>query len=313
MDNSSQESSKPNMALLSESDRREVYVVPREMLEAVGGEPLTLLQVWNIVWRGKWLILAITAVFAVAAVIVALVATSWYRADVVLTRANQQTNAISGALGGLASLAGMNVGVGGNDTEEIIAVLRSRAFIRDFIQDLNLLPVLYDEVSKQDPEDDPDIRDAVRYFDRKILTVDEDRDTGLITLSIEWTDPERAAEWANLLVERLNDRMRQRALSEAQSNVDYLQAELGKTGLVTLQQSIGRLLENELQKVMIARGNKEFALRVVDPAQVPKRRSWPRRTFLVIVTTAVGGLVALLIVMVRDAARSDSARAGSNS
>ena len=311
MENSSREPSEPNTSLLSESDPRVVYVVPREMLEAIGGDdPLTLMQVWSIVWRGKWLIVAITALFAVTGVIVALTATPWYRADVVLVRANQQPSAISGALGGLASLAGVNVGGAGNNTAESIAVLRSRAFIRDFIQDLNLLPLLYDESSKNGSQDDPDIRDAVRYFGQNILSVDEDRDTGLITLSIQWTDRERAAEWANLLVERLNDRMRQRALSEAQANVDYLQEELGKTGLVTLQQSIGRLLENELQKVMMARGNKEFALRVVDPAQVPKQRSWPRRTFLVIVTTAVGGLVALLIVMASHRARSSSARIG---
>src|SRR5690606_2767647 len=110
----------------------------------------------------------------------------------------------------------------------------------------------------------------IRYFDDNVRSISEDDETGLVTLTVEWIDPEIAAEWANILVERLNERMRRRALLEAESNVGYLQEELAKTGVVTLQQSISRLLESELQKLMLARGNEEFAFRVIDRAQVPK-------------------------------------------
>jgi LPS O-antigen subunit length determinant protein (WzzB/FepE family) len=121
----------------------------------------------------------------------------------------------------------------------------------------------------------------------------------LVTLSIKWTDAEIAADWAMTLVARLNNDMRQRALSEAERNVAYLQAELGATNLATLKESIGSLLEAEMQKLMLAKGNEQFAFRIVDSAQVPKRRSSPKRALIVVSATLLGGFLAVFFVLLR--------------
>ena len=71
-----------------------------------------------------------------------------------------------------------------------------------------------------------------------------------------------AAAWATDLVARLNDNMRLRALTEAERNVEYLHGEMAATNVATMRESIGSLLETELQKLMLARGNEEFAFRV---------------------------------------------------
>jgi uncharacterized protein involved in exopolysaccharide biosynthesis len=142
----------------------------------------------------------------------------------------------------------------------------------------------------------------VRYFDESIRFVREDKVSGLVTLIVEWKDPEQAAQWANLLVERVNNTMRARALSEAEANVKYLRQELASTSLVTLQAAISRLLETELQKLMLARGNAEFAFRVIDPAQVPELRSWPPRTLITMLSAILGGIVAILFVGFRSMA-----------
>jgi uncharacterized protein involved in exopolysaccharide biosynthesis len=145
------------------------------------------------------------------------------------------------------------------------------------------------------------VRDAVKFFDENVRGVYEDARTGLVTLSVEWKDPSIAAEWANILVKRLNERMRGRALAEAEANVTFLQSEMGSTSIVSLQQSIGRLLEGELQKLMLARGNEEFAFRVIDKAEPPKRRSKPKRALLVILATVLGGVIATLAVVLGSA------------
>jgi uncharacterized protein involved in exopolysaccharide biosynthesis len=289
---------------------RLIYVMPEDAIRALAVDEMSLLDLWSILWSGKWLIIGVTAAFAVVSVVYALAAPEWYRAEVLLAPAEERSSsALSGTLGGLASLAG--VSVGGGDSVEAIAILGSRKFSAEFIEDRNLLPVFFADAwdsASNDwlPEveaDRPDIRDAVRYFVDNVRSITEDRDSGLVTLAVEWTDPRLAEDWANALVQRLNDSMRQRALSEAEANVTYLQLELGKTSVVTLQQSIGRLMESELQKLMLARGNSEFAFRVVDPAQEPKVRSRPRRSLIVVLSTFVGGLIAVLLVMIRHKSR----------
>ena len=287
-----------------------VYVMPQDAGSGHSDDAIDLVVLSRIIWNGRWIAMAITAAFALAATTYALIATEWYRAEVLLAPAKDDSmGGIAAQLGGLASLAGISVGNGGS-TVESIAVLKSREFARDFIEDQDLLTVLladqWDADTKRwkgsDPKKWPDIRDAVKVFDDDIRSVREDKLTGLVTLSIEWTDPKVAADWANALVTRLNDRMREKAIVEADTNVKFLRRELESTDVVTLQQSIGRLLESELQKLMLARGNQEFAFRVMDRADPPKRRSSPKRALLVALATLFGGIVATLTVVLRATA-----------
>ncbi|MGA1384130.1 MAG: Wzz/FepE/Etk N-terminal domain-containing protein [Steroidobacteraceae bacterium] len=260
-------------------------------------DEIDLWELWETIWSGRVLIAAIAGVFTLGGVTYALLAQEWYKADVVLAPAEKKS--ISGALGqfsGLAALAGVDIP--GASEQEPVAVLKSNAFSRAFIEDQKLLDVL---LEGQSFDDAPDIRDAVKTFNTNIRSVTEDKKTGLVTLSIRWKDPETAASWANLLVERLNDRLRNQALAESERNVAYLQREIAASSVVSLQQSMGRVLEGEMQKLMLARGNEEFAFKVIDRAVPPKQRDAPKRTLIALVSLLAGGFLGILAVFVRKA------------
>lgn len=292
-----------------------VYVSPGPVFSGVSDDKISLRQIWRIIWRGKGTVIAATTIFALGSIAYALLAKEIYRAEVLLApAAEQSTPMIGGQLGGLAALAGLSVGEG-NDVVSL-AVLQSREFARDFIEQLDLMPIFFEEEwdaeknrwREDDPTKAPDVRDGVKFFHEEIFEVSEERRTGLVTLAIEWTDPDVAAEWASILVHRLNDRLRERALQEAQTNVAYLQSEMAKATLVTLQESIGRLLEAELPKLMLAKGNEEFAFKIVDPAVPPRERVRPKRALTAIIGTILGGLLGIFIVLV-----GHSGRAGTDS
>lgn len=292
---------------------RLVYVMHEPGLAGSANDEINLLDLWHVLWQRKWIILAVTAIIGLGSVAYALAQTHWYRSEVLLAPADERsTPSLGGQIGGLVALAG--VSVGGGSSAEALAVLNSREFARALIEEHDLLPVLFSqhwdaergEWLLDDRDEWPDFRDGVRYFHKHILKVQEDRTTGLVTVAVEWTDPVLAAEWAASIVRRLNDRMRERALREAETNVAYLQAELAKTSVVTLQQSIGRLLETELQKLMLARGNEEFAFKVVDPAEVPKSPSRPRRALIAVLGTILGGILAVSGVLISNALRKSS-------
>lgn len=295
-----------------------VYLLAREDLGPMRPEPLSLVDVWQIIWQGRWTVVITTVVVALLAIAYALLATSWYRVEMVLAPESQNGKAgLSGALAGLGAL-GELAGLGMDDkgSIEAMAVLQSDDFTRAFIQEQGLLPILFakqwDAAANQwkgdDPDSWPDLADAVDLFDQRLRKVQEDRKTGLVKLTLEWTDRELAAKWANLLVERLNDRMRQRALNEAETNVRYLRETLQGESTLTLQQSIGRLIESELQKLMLARGKREFAFQIIDSAEPPKWRQRPKRTQIVVVATAFGGMLGVLIVLFRTSLLADLRR-----
>lgn len=270
-------------------------------------DQISLIALAQTIWSGRWLVVTITAVFTSGGVAYALLAPEWYRAEVVLAPAEQQSfagGALAGlpaSLGGLATLAGISLPNPG--PQQPVAVLRSRAFAREFIEANDLMPDLLKEVSSRAPLD---IRDAVRIFDTRVRAVSEDRRTSLVTLSIRWRDAETAAVWANALAKRLNDRLRERAADEAERNVAYLKKEMSATSLVSLQQSLGSILEAEMQKLMLARGNDEFAFKVIDQAVAPKRRDSPKRALIVAVAFVAGATLSVLILLVRGAIRNAS-------
>jgi uncharacterized protein involved in exopolysaccharide biosynthesis len=259
-------------------------------------EDVYLFELVGDVWARKWRIIGVSFAVSVVVAGLTLLMPNWYTAEVLLAPAEERTSVgISGPLGSLANLAGISVG--GGDSAEATAVLKSRDLARTYIQRENLLTLFFakqwdaksNKWKQSDPEDQPDIRDAVRYWDRNLRTVSEDRKTKMVRLSVEWKDPVLAAKWANEFAVLLNDRMRERALTDAQTSIEYLRNELAKTNEVVLQQSISRLIETEMQKLMMARGNPEFAFKVIDRAEVPKRKSSPQRALLTIGAAFLAG------------------------
>lgn len=264
---------------------------------------LDLIEALASCWRRRWFIALVTALFVVAGVAYALLATRWYRAEVVLMPVQDDPAArLLSQFGGIANLVGVNAGAANG--AEPLAVLKSREFATDFVRRYELLPVLFpkkwDSQRKawRGPEEEwPDVRDGVRYFERSIRHILPDRKSGTVTVSIDWKDPRLAAQWANSMARDINERMRRRAIAQAEANVAFLQKEIQATGVVSLQQPLGRLLETEMQKVMLARSTPEYSFTIVDAAVEPKRPHKPSRKLVVLAAFFVGFVLAVVVVI----------------
>lgn len=285
-----------------------VYLLPRERQVFDETDDIDFYDVWRVIWHQKRLIIAVTLVITTIAVAYSLLASPVYRSEVLLAPVDDHSAAsgLMGQLDGLVGLAGLGVG---EDRKKIdaLAVLRSRDFTRSFIQEYQLVPVLFaDEWDEEaqawkasNPDDWPDIRDAVKFFGESVRKVREEGKTGLVTLAIDWSDPLVAANWANTLAQRLNLTLRNQTVERATANIEYLRKELEAARIVALQQAIGRLLESELQTLMLARGNDEFAFRVIDRAEEPKLRIWPMRSLIVALAFVGGVFASTVIVLLR--------------
>lgn len=253
----------------------------------------------------RWLVIICVLVSTAAFVTVAQVMTPVYRAVTVLVPASNERNSLAGSLGstlgqlgGLASLAGVNIGSADSATEEALAVLRSRQFTERFINDLNLMPQLFpaEDLEKDDP---PTPARAFRRF-KKIRTVTQDKKTQLVILQIDWKDREAAALWANELAARLNSEMRNRAITQAEASVRFLEKELANTSAVETRQAINRLIEAQIRQRMLANVSQEYAFRVVDRAMPPDADDplKPQKLVLFLLGPLVGlvaGIVGVLL------------------
>ena len=258
----------------------------------------TLLQAWKT-------IVGITIVCVGLAVAYALNAPEVFKAETLLAPASEEKSSASSALsqfGGLAAMAGISIPSDSN-VEQVVATLQSRKFLRQYIDRKKLLPLLFEEVWDaesqswlvQTQEDEPTAQKGVEIFN-SILSVNEDKKSGFINLSISWKDPAVAAEWANDLVKQLNEQLREKAISDSQKRVGYLEQELAKNTLQDMRAVLYNLLESEKQKAMLANVNEDFALEVIDPAVAPETREKPNRTLIVALGGLCGGFIGIFAV-----------------
>jgi uncharacterized protein involved in exopolysaccharide biosynthesis len=278
----------------------------------IAQDEITLREVLETLWRTRWHVLAITATITLAAAVAASVLPKTYKAEVLLSPvASAPESGQSGTLSsvisqfsGLASLAGISV-EGDSRKAESVAVLQSEALTESYIRDRDLLPVLYPKLwdaqhqrwKVSNPRKAPTVWKAYQYF-KRLRTVTTDTH-GLVKMTIEWRDPRVAAQWANDLVRRTNDQMRDKAIAESDRNIAYLKQQAADTEVVELRQAIFKLMEGEIDREMIARGSDEYALKVLDPAIPPQLQSSPQPVLWTLVGLFSGLLISFLAAFAR--------------
>jgi len=203
----------------------------------------------------------------------------WYEATIITAPNDREIGGADSLIesAGLAGLIGLTPPGQVKVKDEAIATLTSRSFLYAFISDFGLLSEIFGENSGLLPRmpflprKEPTLSDAYDVFTDDVLTVSESRKTGLIEISIQWSDPEITAEWGRQLVVRLNAEMQSRTKQRALQEMEYLKKELERTDSVQIRTAIFKLVETQLKSLMLANVSDDFALRVIDPPVVPDK------------------------------------------
>ncbi|SDK08136.1 LPS O-antigen chain length determinant protein, WzzB/FepE family [Ferrimonas sediminum] len=305
-------------------------VATRNQDATFANDEIDLRELFSTIWAGKWLIILITAFFAVSGVVYSLLQPNIYKSETVLVPASQNGQSglagMAAQFGGLASLAGINLNSGGSDDTAIaLATLESRQFINYFINKHNLLvPLmasknwnqdtgklnldgqLYDsdnEVWIRDVEPpksvEPSEWESYEEFKNEVMSISQAKDTGLVTVTVTHHSPLIAQRWATLLVEDLNAWMKDKSLADTKRNINYLVKQLEKTAKTEMQTVFYQLIEEQTKQLMLSELEEEFSFKTIDPAVVPEEKTGPKRALICVLTTLLGGMLGVFIVLIR--------------
>lgn len=293
----------------------------------VADDEIDLRELFAAIWQGKWIIIAVTAVFAVASVFYALSLPNIYKSEALLAPAAEQKSAgLSGQLGGLAALAGVSLGSGAgvDKTALAIEVVKSRDFLSRFISqriqlqdlmavkswDLTTNTLKYDadvynpesqqwlrEV-KPPKQAQPSLQEAYKALS-EILNVSQDKATGMVKLSIEHQSPHIAQSWVQMLIADLNLEMKTRDIEEAEKSIAYLQQQISQTNIADLRTALYSLVEEQTKTLMLANVRDEYALKVIDTPIVPEEKAGPARALICLIITFLGGFIGVMVVLGR--------------
>jgi uncharacterized protein involved in exopolysaccharide biosynthesis len=247
--------------------------------------------------------------------------TPLYRSETVVAPSSQDASSglltrLAGQFGAIGGLVGdMGLGSTSDRRSAWIATLRSRAVLGEFVESRQLMPVLFADKWDESagawqpglaPDDRPTVNEAVELIKKKILSVEEDKRSGLVTVGVRWREPSAAAAWANEIVRLANDLIRERVIDENRRYIAYLEAELRQTTVLERQQIIYRLMESRTSEVMLARGQEEYAFKVIDRAVAPDEDQYvrPQPLLYVAVGFGLGVLLGLAIALLQEARRA---------
>ena len=295
-------------------------------------DEIDLRELFGVLWSGKIKIIVITAVFAVASVIYALSVPNQYKATTVLAPSQSDGGALSSALGGLggfASFAGVSIG-GGKSSESQIAqqIMKSWSFVDSFIADNDLAVEVYAAEGWSKGSGDLQINQNV--YDSEsgdwliedsdgnitpptswelfkvfsgMLSVSEDKKSGLVSVSMEYYSPEVAKEWLDRYVSAINEHMQSRQIAKVSNNIDYLEAQIDKTSIAEMREVFYTIIEEQTKNKMVAEASPDYAFVAVSPSMVPEEKSQPKRALICILGTLLGGMLSVLLVLVTHYAR----------
>jgi len=216
-------------------------------------EEIDLREYWRVLVRHRRMILTTTLVAAVIAAIISLVLPETYTATARILPPKEQSGgglaaALSGQLGGLAALAGSALG-GSTNADLMVGMLKSRA-ITDPILDQFELQEVYDTEYRVDAR-----KALLDNLDASV-----DKKSGILTVSLDDHDPERAAVITNAFVDELDRLSRHLNLTEASRQRVFLEERLvqvnkdlanAEDALRAFQERHGAIQVDEQAKSMI--------------------------------------------------------------
>ncbi|MDP2562080.1 Wzz/FepE/Etk N-terminal domain-containing protein [Psychrobium sp. 1_MG-2023] len=295
--------------------------------ELACNDEVDLKELWKAFWSGKWVIALITSVFILVSVIYSLSLPNYYRTEILLAPSSDESSGGAGVasqLGGLASLAGLNVSSGGIDKTSLsIEIIKSKKFIGNFIKKYELLAplmaiekwdhinnqLLYDEslynsktsewlTSESGETLEPTKQQAYWKF-IELLDINDDIGNSLIIISMTHQSPHVAKQWLDWLIKDINEQMKQRELFEAEKSIKYLTKQLEVTKVKELRAALYRIIEEQTKTIMFAQVRHEYIFKTIDPAIIPEVKSGPKRALICILGAFLGVLVATIVVFVR--------------
>ena len=291
------------------------------------GDEIDLKELFKVLWEGKRLIILITAIFAISSIAYSLLLNNYYRSESLLvTRNNTQSQGMLSQMGGLASLAGINVqGTGENKPLEAIKIMQSRKFVKHLIEFENILPSMmaaksYNHVSQEllfdqtiyDSETKiwkrkstkngrikPSYLEAHKVYMNRVMSISQDKITGFISIHVEHISPVFAKEFLELIIKEANVLIRNRDIEESSKALKYLKSELSKTSFVEIQESINSLIEVQLETQMLTQINEDYILIEIEPPFIAEEKSKPSRSLICVLGTILGGMLSMCIVLIR--------------
>ena len=317
------------------TDEKIVYAYPPFPMQEFQEDEIDLLDLWRVIWKGKWFITFFVVLFTLASIFVSFfVLEKTYKSTTTIIPLTQEKSSL-GNLSGLIGSLPLPISLPGQGTSNIMSFLKSQTLQSRLITKYNMLPILYkdawDAEKKQwivdSPKNQPTLIKTLQsnkldaYY-----SVNQDKKTELISIQWEGNDPAYCAQMVTNIIAELTFFLENEYESNAKREREFIEKQLNKVTLeldfwerqvpddkLTLSkitrerltaQTVYTELRKQLELAKITEAKELESFKVLDEPFIPERHFKPNKRLIVMLSFVCSGFIALFMVFFHNFVRN---------
>ncbi len=268
-----------------------------------------LASVIRLAWKRKWSWMIIHSVIVTLTFCYLILwATPFYTSSIVISpkEAEGPSSAdLLSKLGGLGSMVGATLGVGGStNMDKTVLLMESGDFISSYIEKYDLLPAIFykdwdSTASKWTIEEkrlQPSTLKGVTKFKDDILVIIKDATAGAITISMTIQGEGQSKIWVDRFLKDVNFYLKSNVIEKSKRNQKFLKSRLGRTQNPMILSKIQVLLAYEIEKEMLA---DDLSFDIIDSSVVPLKPSKPNKILMLILAIFMSNFIWIVYALTK--------------
>lgn len=287
-----------------------------EMKETMNNsDEIDLREIFLVIWKRKFWIAGFVFIVCAITVFAVLRMDNIYESKAILrpsqNDASQMSSMVSN-LGGLASLAGINLGSSGSVSpyNAMNTILKDPDFIYVFVRNNKFEPYIFEDYGNMSLTDE--YKENPKFFISKTFgesfSFTEDTKTGLITLSFQNKDREFAKKAVDNLLISISSKYKMIEMKNLQERIDNYKSEIDKTTDITLKNKLAEVVAGLIQNKVLAQAQGYYGFDVIVKSGVPDEldKVKPKRALICIAMAFVSFFIAILGTLIYDSFKTTS-------
>ena len=285
-------------------------------------DSMNLIEILNLIKKDWKLIIVIAASFTIASLAYILQTDDIYKSSTQLviskTLQTKSSTGIGSQYSGLASLAGVNISGGADQSDFVVARINSRDFFFQLLDNKDVLPSMfaakeydrskqiliydqniYDSKTGEWLVEKPTNEQAYEYFHSQMLWIRKQGDTKYINMTVKHISPYFAERMLSLIVDKINQITREDDFNKSKVALDYYKEALGDTTIKEVRSTISSLIEGQIQTQMLSLTKDDYIVEYIDNPFVPEFPDSLSKKVMTVLCFIMGLFIGIFYILTR--------------
>ena len=283
-------------------------------------DEIDLRELFAVIWKNRWKIFLFSFIITNLTIAYTLTKPNIYKSEIILIPQEQKSPSMGG-LGALAGLAGVDVGGSGvsalsnmnlilKDFNFQMQIIRKFHLIKEFENTDNFIYPFGLKFEKSLDENSTLAEQEFSVYKKliNIISVSEDKKSGVITISAELEDRFLAKKLVDIYLKAITSHLRILDMKDIDSKLSFYETAVSETENIELQSQLTQLMSSLIQKKVLANASEFYIVKKIVDSRVPEivEKTKPKRSLIIIVAFITSIILAIFLVFFIEFLKGDN-------